>query len=162
MNADTTALSIAFGNQGQKLPLVSVLALLPFFPFPLLALTDQVPLTSFMTTEKSTWDIQESQEGSQCLRWCLRRRFGLGTRGQRGYIRLLYGTTASAARLGLGVLWRRSVTTCLRPTDRLLFLRWPRNPLVLPPLELPHRPDSPAIIPIDAIEDRFRRLGYWR
>jgi len=109
IDTDTTALSIAFGNQGQKLPLVSFSSLSwsppsppPLSPFPLLASTDQVPSTSYSTTcmtEKPPWDIQESEEGPQCLRWWFRRRFRLRIRGQRGYIRVFRGMVAFAAQI---------------------------------------------------------------
>ena len=100
INVDTTALSIAFGNQGQKLPLVSFSSFIcypfssPFPPFPLSASADQVPSTSYMTIEKSTWHNQEPEKSSQRLRWWLRRRFRLMmTRGQKGRIRLFCGVT---------------------------------------------------------------------
>ena len=129
IDVDTTALSIAFGNQGQKLPLVSATSLswspfpsslFPLSSFPLSALTDQVPLTSRMTTEKSTRDVQESEEGSQCFGWWFRRRLRLRIRGwRRGSTRTCCGMTAFAVQIEIGCLWRRSVTTCLPPTDWL-------------------------------------------
>lgn len=136
MNVDTTALSIAFGNQGQKLPLVSFssfswspLSLPPsLFTFPLLAPTDQVPLTSHMTIEKQAWDVQESQEGSQCLRWWFRRRFRLGMRGQREYTRLFCGTTAFAAQIGIGCFMEKICNNVFTSNGLI-----PYPPLIPPP-----------------------------